>query len=528
MESAANAVARYHERSKHHPERYAPGPGGLDWATQPDPFRRFEGAPLIELPLLAGELPATWDDLCHPGRLPAQTFNRENLAALLQLSLGLSAWKSYGGNRWALRCNPSSGNLHPTEAYLVCPALPGISAGVHHYAPREHALETRAAPAFAWPEGVFVALSGIHWREAWKYGVRAYRYCQHDCGHAIAALSYAAALLGWPLRLLENWSDAQIAALCGLDRPTDFAGAEHEAAEALLWIGPGRTPTPETVLAALNDTEWCGQANALSPSQRDWPDIPAIAAATESPGEAPSPAEQPALPPPSRTSALPASQLIRRRRSAQAFDGKSEIPAADFFRLLDALLPRQAVPPWSAMAKTPAVHPVFFVHRVDGLAPGIYALPRSPQALAELQTELRPDWLWQRVAQAPAHLPLYLLAPLDCRDFAAGVSCHQDIAADSAFSLAMLARFDDLAAAPWRYRQRFWEAGLLGQALYLEAEAAGMQGTGIGCYFDDAVHQALGLTSTRYQDIYHFTVGRALPDLRLTTEAPYPISHCKP
>ena len=180
------------------------------------------------------------------------------------------------------------------------------------------------------------------------------------------------------------------------------------------------------------------------------------------------------------------------------------------------------------MAKTPAVHPVFFVHRVDGLAPGIYALPRSPQALAELQTELRPDWLWQRVAQAPAHLPLYLLAPLDCRDFAAGVSCHQDIAADSAFSLAMLARFDDLAAAPWRYRQRFWEAGLLGQALYLEAEAAGMQGTGIGCYFDDAVHQALGLTSTRYQDIYHFTVGRALPDLRLTTEAPYPISHCKP
>src|SRR5512140_998765 len=29
----------YHERSKHHPERYASGPHGLDWATQPNPFR---------------------------------------------------------------------------------------------------------------------------------------------------------------------------------------------------------------------------------------------------------------------------------------------------------------------------------------------------------------------------------------------------------------------------------------------------------------------------------------------------------
>ncbi|TVR64991.1 MAG: hypothetical protein EA420_04215 [Candidatus Competibacteraceae bacterium] len=32
-------------------------------------------------------------------------------------SLGLSAWKQHRGSRWALRCNPSSGNLHPTEGY---------------------------------------------------------------------------------------------------------------------------------------------------------------------------------------------------------------------------------------------------------------------------------------------------------------------------------------------------------------------------------------------------------------------------
>ena len=86
----------------------------------------------------------------------------------------------------------------------------------------------------------------------------------------------------------------------------------------------------------------------------------------------------------------------------------------------------------------------------------------------------------------------------------------------------MLARFDDITPSrAWLYRQRFWEAGMLGQVLYLEAEAAGVQGTGIGCYFDDAVHQALGLKSGRFQDLYHFTVGTALADARLISEPPY-------
>jgi hypothetical protein len=135
---------------------------------------------------------------------------------------------------------------------------------------------------------------------------------------------------------------------------------------------------------------------------------------------------------------------------------------------------------------------------------------------------MRPDWLWADVPGCPPHLPLRLLAPLDVRAFAAGVACHQDIAADSAFAVAMLARFDDITAdRPWRYRQHFWETGLVGQTLYLEAEAAGVQGTGIGCYFDDAVHDALGLDTAHFQDLYHFTVGGALLDRRLRTEPPY-------
>jgi SagB-type dehydrogenase family enzyme len=525
-----NPVFDYHERSKHHLNRYAPGPDGLDWDTQPDPFRRYAGAPELELPLLAGELPVCWDELFNSTGVPQQALNLDSVAKLLQLSLGLSAWKSFGSNRWALRCNPSSGNLHPTEGYLICPDLPGLPAGVYHYRPDRHCLERRAAAPFAWQGGFFVALTGIHWREAWKYGMRAFRYCQHDCGHALAAFSYAAAALGWPVRLLADWGDDEIATLTGVNRADDFA--EAEAPEALLWIGSGVAPGRKEVLAMLAGAKWASHANTLSPEHRDWPDIPAVAAATCKPAgtlkpvdlPAPLPASLPALAPASRE---PVSQLIRRRRSAQAFDGITAINELRFYRMLDALLPRAGQPPWALLEQAPNLHPVLFVHRVDGLKPGIYCLPRAPEALEDLRTAMRPDWLWERVANGPEHLPLYLLAPLDARKFALTVSCHQSIAADSAFALAMLARFDDIGTThPWRYRQRFWEAGMLGQTLYLEAEAAGVQGTGIGCYFDDEVHRALGLDTTRFQDIYHFTVGTAVVDTRLGSEAAY--AHLEP
>lgn len=518
-----NPVLDYHERSKHHLNRYAPGPDGLDWTSQPDPFRRYTGAPELELPLLAGELRVCWDELFVCAGVPQLELNADSVANLLQLSLGLSAWKSFAGNRWALRCNPSSGNLHPTEGYLICPELPGLPAGVYHYRPDRHCLERRAAAPFAWPGGILLALTGIHWREAWKYGMRAFRYCQHDCGHALAAASYAAATLGWPVRLLADWGDDEIAALTGVDRVEDFAAAEVEAPEALLWIGPGVAPGSAEVLALLAGAEWAGQANTLSPEHRDWPDIPAVAAATSKRAGTLEPVDLPApLPALAPASREPASQIIRRRRSAQAFDGITAISAQRFFRMLDALLPRNGQPPWALLDQTPNVHPVLFVHRVEGMEPGIYCLPRAPEVLDDLRAVMRPDWLWARVLDCPAHLPLYLLAPLNVRQFTETVSCHQSIAADSAFALAMLARFDDIGTVhPWRYRQRFWEAGMLGQALYLEAEAAGIQGTGIGCYFDDEVHRAIGLDTTRFQDIYHFTVGTAVIDARLGSEAAY-------
>ncbi len=528
--SQGERVRAYHELSKHHLDRYAPGPGKLDWANQPDPFRRFDGSPPVELPLAADGIDASFSALRRPGAVPAAPLSLDRVGALLEISLGLSAWKSSGGNRWALRCNPSSGNLHPTEAYIVCPGIAGLGAGVYHYRSLDHSLEQRAAidPSQDWDgalgEGLILGLSSIHWREAWKYGVRAYRYCQHDLGHALAAVRYAAAALGWKAILGQDLRDAEIARLLGLSRAHDFSDAEPEHADLLLAVGPEPDRIDiSTLLELIGTARWSGQANRLSPHHRPWDEIPDVAGAARKTWVLPErwdPAELPPLPAPSR--ALAAVPLVRGRRSALAFDGRATVAKTDFFTLLDALLPREGVPPWDALPWAPLVHPVLFVHRVEGLESGLYLLVRNGEAEARLRTALGSDWSWQRPAESPAHLPLFRLKPGDLTELARLTSCHQDIAADSAFALAMLADFDAaLARGAYWYRHLFWEAGVLGQALYLEAEAAGARGTGIGCFFDDAVHRMLGLAGSEWQDIYHFTVGAPVEDPRIETHPPY-------
>ena len=144
-DSPARALA-YHQASKHHLDRYAPGPGGLDWANQPDPFRRYAGASRIELPLRADSLAASFGTVHRGERPAAYPLERDAVAILFELALGLSAWKQHGGSRWALRCNPSSGNLHPTEAYLLVGGFKGLADGLYHYHPEYRARYRECRP----------------------------------------------------------------------------------------------------------------------------------------------------------------------------------------------------------------------------------------------------------------------------------------------------------------------------------------------------------------------------------------------
>ena len=534
-------AARYHEATKHHFHRFARSLGYLDWATQPDPFRRYEGASARPLPrsfggaALAADVPYS---SLYELNAASQPIDERSLGEFLRCSMGLSAWKQYGQSRWALRVNPSSGNLHPTEAWIV------HDGRVCHYAAKEHALEDRCvfqspvARALRvratgdWDTDHFlVALTSIIWREAWKYGERAFRYCQHDVGHAIGALRFAAALLGWRLQLLPDWSDAQIAGLLGLDRDQDYADAEREEPEciALVSLLPAvgsreSGVDPDGLVAAARGGLWSGQANRLSSDHIEWPIIDEVAAATRYPGRTferrtlesrtPSPESQPRDP--------NARALLLQRRSALSFDPRGALRREDVLGILERLNPTS--PPWDAIHWPAHVHLVLFIHRVQDLTPGIYAYLRDATVLAEWKAAMRSEFIWEAV-NTPAGEPtnLFLLVPIDASRIANRVSCDQDIAEDGFLSLAMIARFEQPIRehGEWFYRRLFWECGLVGQVLYLEAEAAGGRATGIGCYYDEPVHELLGLSGYAWQDLYHFSMGLPIEDTRLTSEPGY-------
>lgn len=528
MKTSNISVTDYHQRSKHHLQKYANGPDGLDWATQANPFREFSSCPQIALPLATQQFKTSFADLYLRDNIPSAKTDTNAIGALFELAMGLSAWKVYGNNRWALRNNPSSGNLHPTESYLITSGINNIAAGVYHYHSYLHCLEQRCAfdtPPV--PDSLLIGLSSIHWREAWKYGERAYRYCQHDTGHAIAAFAYAAATLGWQVEVLEPCSDEHINTLLGLNRQQDFDSAEFETADVLLQIHTQpeqRSVNIDDLTICALQGNWQGLANCLSPqSHIDWPVIDDISNTcikpqTESAGWIPP--QLPDLIP--CLSTTQATTIIQQRRSAQAFDGISALPLQNFYRMLDSVLPRPDILPFDSLHYAPRIHLALFVHRVEGLESGLYVLARSANGEKILRENLSAEFDWIKPATTPDYLALYQLASGNSQNAARVISCHQDIAADSAFSLGMLAEFDsNIQNKPWQYRQLFWETGMIGQTLYLEAEAANVRATGIGCYFDDTMHEMLGIENTALQSMYHFTIGTAITDERLVTEPPY-------
>ncbi|NYT02197.1 MAG: hypothetical protein GKC10_05520 [Methanosarcinales archaeon] len=549
MTPSPESILAYHQATKHHPGMYAPGPGGLDWSNQPHPFRRYRGA--LEIPLSReADDQVTYHQALF-GLVPPQPLNPGFISRLFFHSLALSARKSFAGSTWALRVNPSSGNLHPTEAYLACGPVEGLTdaPSISHYQPAEHALEVRSAPTpEQWrticggrEEGIMIGLSSIPWRESWKYGERAYRYCQLDLGHALAALSLAGAGLGWRAELLDNFATRDLDELMGLH----VQGPEAERGECMLYLGPPDRASGEDRPARvpIPAMSWQGRPNVLSGAHVRWPLVERAFEAAGKPatetkremkmemetGAREGGRDDPVAP---RRAGVTAErfrpgtetlrEIVRSRRSAQAMDGRTAISRDQFCRMMALTSPRDlaAFPllPWR-----PQVHLALFVHRVEGLEQGLYLLVRDRVQEGSLRRRLSSHFLWERPPGVPEDLDLHLLARGDFRETAMRLSCNQPIASDGCFSLAMLAEFRRPLQewGPWFYPRLFWECGMIGQVLYLEATLAGLRGCGIGCFFDDLAHRMLELEGLEYQDLYHFTVGGAVEDQRLSTLNPY-------
>jgi len=449
----------YHEATKHTPERLRRAAYTLDWANMPNPFRHYDGVPVIDLPADPPAPDIAAFDVLR-GALGDGADGEAFLSSLLFYSAAISATKlaPASGSVYSLRVNPSSGNLHPTEFHFATRGLAGWEDGLYHYRPSQHMAELRGRGDFGFDGSLVFVLTSIAWREAWKYRERAYRYCLHDMGHAWQSLELAARALGCCCEAVGSFDDAEIAARLGL--------AEDEWPMLVVTLRRGSLPGGERELLG-------GTPNVLS----DVPMVPDLIAgfhAATCVSGVDWRVERPAFDGP-LLGGRGFGEVVRTRRSALDFvGGDRTISMAQLLALL-------------SVARAPLLTLFLYVHRVAGLAPGLY------RYAGELELVQAGD---QRVA-------------------AAGLSLGQDLAGNACMAISMIADLDGAAAmyGDRGYRFAHFEAGALGQRLYVGAEALGLGATGIGAFFDDRVHSYLGLE--KGQVIYHFAIGYPVVDTRL-------------
>lgn len=506
------SAADYHEETKHTVEKLYSTPHFLDWANMPDPFRVYEGVPVLDLP--AGPpspaIPAL-DVLrgCRGDRAApdAAVF----LSQILYFSAAISAAKRVPstGYRYFLRVNPSSGNLHPTEFHFAARGLAGWEDGLYHYRVPQHKAEQRArgdyvrplaelarAPWFREAPLIFV-LSTIAWREAWKYRSRAYRYCLHDMGHAWQSLALAARAVDCEAFAFGHFADDAVAGLCGFSDEWPLLivalqgpGLPVEQREPPLkqWLGgtPNRLSTEIVPYPLIDEVHRASKLDAdASPMAQ--------------PDTAPRGGGEIALQPCARSEA-PFGEVARRRRSALDFRGGSEsISFEQLSTLLDAAFRPFAADFEGDLFGTPSARYIqlyLYVHRVRDLAPGLYRY-------------------WPEAGE------LELIRAGDQRVMAAALSLGQDLAGNACVAFSMIAEIERALRlhGDRGYRYAHFEAGAIGQRLYLAAEALGFQSTGIGAFYDDEVDRYLNISPDHGQVVYHFACGYAVKDERLEAEA---------
>ena len=523
MNKNLQMVYTYHNETKHSHNKYAKSLGYMDWTTQPDPYRSYENTHQIKLPLSFKNKTLKYNDIFDKATMQTAPLCIESISQFFQFSLGLSAIKSYDGQSWALRCNASSGNLQPSESYIIAQDIENIEDGLYHYAVKNHNLELLAQKiqTFDIPKDSFiVGLTSIVWREAWKYGERSWRYTQLDCGHAYKALEISAKILGWDIKIIKT-NDTNISNLLGLNDDTRYVQQESEHSDMLLLIrknintNEDKSITDIDVLALRKNLQkdYFGTANTLSSSRHSWDILEQIEEAVST-----THSKQDLIKSYSNTirkCEYESKEIVLKRRSAQMMNkDDSKISKNQFETLLASTLTKEDNP----------VNLVLFVHNVENLDEGLYVLlgnSNDENDKNDLKSCLKDTFVWEKVQSKVDNL--YFLQAGDFKYTAKTISCNQDIASNSAFSLGMLVQFDKQIQkyGAHRYKELYWNCGAIGQQLYLEATSLDLSATGIGCFLDDIFHEVLGIKNTSYQSLYHFTIGRGLFDTRLTNEEPY-------
>lgn len=527
-QSPIETIHQYHERTKHSFYGYAKGPETLDWDSQPNPFRHFEGTELRNLSL-HDSLSSTDYFTLLSRTIEALPVNLNSVSSFLRYALGLTAWKQYGPDKWSLRVNPSSGNLHPTEAYLLSfNGFDGLVPGLFHYNVEQHQLEKRAdLDTFPMLVNSFcVGLSSVIWRELWKYGERGFRYTQLDVGHAISSIVLSAKAHGWQVAIVSGLNSEKLSDLLGLNR-AEYSSVEKEIPECLLLIGNGIVEDAVDAFQfnSLVPSNWCGSPNLLgerSPYKWPWADIAVYASREISNNLALKPISETVASATNsgEVTALSFQQTAKQRRSAQAFNKASV--TLEHFKILTQALFNFGQPLFDE--SRPSIDFVIMVHRVDDLQPGVYLMPSLQDNLAELKKAFTKWSDWVEISGfGEDQTSLYQLTAANVQKATATLCCQQAIASECAFTIGFLAPVDNVTnrLGASAYRHLFWQAGMLSHQLYMAATALNLAATGIGCFFDDPWLGLLGEEPTDYNIVYATALGIPLSDQRITSFSGY-------
>jgi SagB-type dehydrogenase family enzyme len=469
--------------------------------SAPPPPKEYPGAARVALPAVAsgasGPLAATVRGFAQAAGFEAREIGLATLARVLHQTNGVTGELLVEGGSVPLRAAPSAGALYAGEVYVAAERIAGLAPGLYHFAVLERALvRLREGPVLGEVAGALeeqgrirsaafaVLLTNVFGRYGVRYGNRGYRYALIDTGHIAENLRLAAAGEGLGEAGFARFHDERIDSLLRIDGSVEagcFVSAVGVPAEAGEAVGVLRLVERDSRagLAPGRSVVRYHQGTRLVWST-DASGVPAETARSADPAGIGAPEPRADLSGdllPSRADpGVSIEAAIRARRSPLVFLPEA-IDAADLAFVLGMARghPR--------LERAPGVELFAIVHRVRGVAPGLYASDGRRLALRRAG---------------------------DLREALTAACLGQDKAGLVAAALLMVARPAQAAArsGPRVYRDLLVESGAIGQRIYLAAESIGLAARNLAAFRDDLLDELLGFGSDGRAVLHLTLLGR--------------------
>jgi SagB-type dehydrogenase family enzyme len=505
-----NRVHAFHDATKLSAQAVSDATGRLDPDSRPSPYRTFPDLPRTSLPTSLLDIPASTLSLLASGAdpmredVPQPPHDLKTLATLLHMAGGLTR----KADSEFLRSCPSAGGLYPCEIYIAAFAIEGLESGLYHFCPRQFILsrlrdgpETlgrlkRGRPDLEFLKTVPAVLlvSTIYWRSAWKYGLRAYRYCLLDAGHLVQNLALCAAGLDMGTITRLRVPDAACRELIGVPADAPFDSAENvqamivwaDASEHSFAAPAAGGPLPAIARPPLS-ARFTNHADIVT-AHHDCVAPGVVMAEVRPPLTelTPLPEDFPTgqIEPQPVDVGKPLRQALLDRRSVREFAQRS--------------LARDALAHVSRLSFRSGT---FFPIKPDGPHVGL----------------VRPLWLVNDVAGMDRGIWYYhpptdrwsLIGAGDFRRDGRFVCLDQDHCGDAGAICFLAVNLHALMTrgGPDTYRLAHLEAGVAGQRFYLAAEALGLGCCAVGAFYDEEVRKLLTMEGSGWEVLYAMALG---------------------